>query len=162
MKLETILLILIFINLGVGAFTLGYNFKGIKSDTKEFIQIKLFSNDTNCRGMDLFMTSECLNQQFKEFFFYNASQKGKEINLTELKRDGGVCSHASKYYKDSAEELGFYGTTCIMKVYVKNDTLQQHEIAIISNIDGYVVLDQKGIVGYGKFKINSSELNNES
>ena len=134
---------------------------------------KLFDNNTNCSGMNLLFTTECLNKELSSFYFYNISQVGKELKESELRESGGVCSSASEYYKEKAETLGYYGTTCDFDVYKdSNGTLHRHEIAIISGEDkndskiSYCILDQKSIVGCNELMkledLNKSEVSNET
>ena len=152
MKRDYVVLIIGIILLMLNAFIIGYNL----SDSKETIKTlsEANYNNSNCSNLDLINTSKCLNSQLKEFFIYNISQKNNKLTLEQLKKDGGVCSHASKYYSDNAEELGLFGTTCSFNVSKENGTLKvRHQIAIVSNEEGYVVLDQKSIIGSGKFKL---------
>lgn len=152
MKREYLVLIIGIILLMLNAFLVGYNLSYSKETINTLSEINY--NNSNCSNLDLINTSKCLNSQFKEFFVYNLSQKNSKLTLEQLKKDGGVCSHASKYYSDNANDLGFFGTTCSFNVSKENGTITvRHQIAIISNSSGYVVLDQRNIVGSAKFKI---------
>lgn len=113
-------------------------------------------NNYNCDNLSLLDTSECLNNDLKRFFKYNLSNAGKEIDLEKLKNEGGVCSHASNWYKESLVNIGYkykkqdeilfndevdykgYVTECRMSV----DKTNSHIITITSNKEGYCILDQ--------------------
>jgi len=150
----------------IGAVIFSLTFLGVyfyfDKPTQEVILNEVIDDITICENKSLVDTSECLKDYVSTFFFYNISQKGKTLTEEELKQSGGVCSSASEYYKQKAESLGFYGTTCDMDVYKSNGTLHRHEIAIISNYEGYIILDQKDLIGIGYFDINESEVENET
>lgn len=147
--------LLVFASLGLG-FLLGTNI-----DYKIESQIRLEAN-SSCYNLSLEDTAKCLNNELSSFYFYNLSQIGKKLTDEELKENGGVCTNAAEYYKEKAESLGFYGSLCDMNIYTDLSGVNHwHQIAIISNEDGYVVLDQKSIIGYGYLDVNKSNVKNE-
>lgn len=107
---------------------------------------KLYEKNQNCSNLDLVNTSYCLNEEMNTFFKYNISNKGKDLNLSELKQEGGVCYHASKFYVDNAKELGY--NSQIINFWDNNKSIG-HSIALVydNNLDNYCILDQKEIVG---------------
>ena len=127
------------------------------NEHKTSIESFLLKQNDNCSGLSLSDTVKCLNNEVKEWFVYNDSNTYKNLTEEEFKAEGGVCWQASNYYKQRAENLGYYGTTCTMDVYIDlNGTLHRHEIAIISNFEGYSIADQNDIVGYGYLDVNKS------
>jgi len=119
---------------------------------------KLFDNNTNCSGLNLVMTSDCLNKQVNSFFNYNMSNRGKALGITQLKKEGGVCQNYAEYYAEMDESLGFYSENVIIDI----DNKTTHAFNIISNYDGYCIQDQT--VNFCiKLDLNKTkELENES
>ena len=112
------------------------------------------SENLSCEGKDIFETSNCLKNELSEFFNYNISNKGKDLNLSQLKEQGGVCRHYADYYMDNFLKLGARAIN--LKQYYKEDTppyyvsefvfpvtnKTSHVITIVSNEDGWCSLDQ--------------------
>lgn len=126
----------------------------IKEDNKQI----LFVNKTDdCEDMNLFNTSDCLSQEVQVFYKYNESNTGKNFTLDELKEFGGVCRHYADYYVERLKQLGgvlltdeethfvrdnesdFY----IKKVLISANKNINHVFVVVSNNDGYCVLDGK-------------------
>jgi len=99
---------------------------------------KLFDKNTNCSGMNLVMTSYCLNNQVKSFFNYNISNIGKDLTIEQLKKEGGVCKNYADYYDTMAKNLGFYSTHVVIDI--NNET--SHGFEVMSNSEGYCLNDQ--------------------
>ena len=97
--------------------------------------------EQNCNQTDLFLNAECLNNQLSSWWFYNISNVGKELNLSELKQMGGVCSHAANWYYENINKSLFRAT----KVHFDIDDKTRHIITLISNSQGYCNLDMKSI-----------------
>lgn len=96
-------------------------------------EIKTF----NCSNLTIEETAKCLSSEVSEWYFYNISNWKKDITEEQLKTEGGVCYHYSNWYSKQAESLGFIS----QEVHV--DTVNSsHKFDIISNDDGYCVLDQ--------------------
>jgi hypothetical protein len=95
------------------------------------------SNHTNCSDMGLVDTAACLKNQVSAFYYYNISNVGKDLTEEELKQQGGVCKHYAEWYSNQAQNLGFYTKEIVFSVGDLN-----HEVALISNNEGYCVLDQ--------------------
>ena len=62
-------------------------------------------------------------------------------DVDDLKSKGGVCWHYSRYYTDWADDIGFYSSEVTVDI---NDTTR-HRFAVISNDEGYCLLDQNTI-----------------
>jgi len=117
--------------------------------------INLGEKDLNCSNKDIFTTSHCLGDELNEFYNYNISNVGKGLNLSELKEQGGVCEHYADWYKDNFINLGaeqnkqiewqpiqktnpkFY----ISEIVFSIDNETAHVISIVSNKEGYCLLD---------------------
>ena len=94
-----------------------------------------------CENLSLVGTANCLQSELSLFYHYNSSQVGKSLNESQLKQDGGVCSHYSNWYAVQAKSLGFYADVPIIQI---NET-NSHQIAIISNQEGWCALDQTDV-----------------
>lgn len=82
--------------------------------------------------------ADCLNEELKTFYNYNAENVGKKLlSLKELKEEGGVCYHYAHWYCDMAEELGYHCKTASFSVGEYG-----HKIAIVSDDTSYCVMDQ--------------------
>lgn len=133
---------------------LNYRKNIIKEDSKPSI----FLNETSdCKNMNLFNTSDCLNKDVRAFYKYNESSKGKNLSLDELKIVGGVCRHYADYYSERLKQLGgilltdeethfvrdnesaFY----IKKIIISANKDINHVFVVVSNYEGYCNLDGK-------------------
>lgn len=107
-----------------------------------FQNLKSFTNNSNdCSNLTLEESALCLQSELKTFYNYNLSNRGLDLTLEELKRDGGVCWHYSNWYATRMKELGFYGT----EVSIRNSKEDTHKFAVASNEWGYCTLDQTKI-----------------
>jgi len=107
------------------------------------LDIQILNKNNNlysdsCDNADLINTSLCLKEQLSKFYNYNFSNAGKNLNLEELSKEGGVCSHYANWYKDRANELGFYATETL--IHTSSDA--DHVYTTISDETGYCILDQ--------------------
>lgn len=77
--------------------------------------------------------------ELKDFYHYNSSNIGKDLNMDELKAQGGVCEHYSNWYVDKFKEKGFNA-----KQITFYGTEKGHAITIAwnDNLTEYCVLDQ--------------------
>ena len=94
---------------------------------------------SNCSNLSLEETANCLRNDFASWYKYNISNLEKSYDEEVLKREGGVCWQAAKWYLIKSKGLDFYSDTIIISF---NET-SAHEFAIISNDEGYCLLDQK-------------------
>lgn len=110
------------------------------------ISLQSFSEPDNngCVNLSLKETAFCLNNELKEFYYYNITNWKQDITLDELKIEGGVCWHYAKWYIGRAKSLGFDAEEVIFGISDK----YSHSIAIMSTNGGdgkergYCVLDQ--------------------
>jgi hypothetical protein len=93
---------------------------------------------TNCSGLDLFKTSECLREQIRPFYIYNLSNQDKDLNFEELKEIGGSCIHWSKYYYDNIDTTRFFRK----QIEITTSNNSGHRFTIISDKTGYCILDE--------------------
>lgn len=118
--------------------------------------------NVNCSG-DLLTSSNCLQNQIRSIYKYNISNVGKNLSFSELVASGGVCQHYAELYSSMAKKLGFYSINPIMQVYVnKNNSPVRHEIAIISDYEGFCVFSNDNVVGCQKLEVNFSDIKNMS
>ena len=97
-----------------------------------------------CKNLNIFNTAVCLRKNVKSFYNYNESNIGKSLTFEELKQQGGVCSHYSLLYYNAGKTLGFYSE----EVTISYDEDIGHIFTIISNADGYCLLDEINIQCY--------------
>ena len=113
----------------------------------------------DCNNLDIFEAAECVTDKLKDFE-YNISNQGKDLNFTEFKKIGGVCSHFSKVYIQIGKELGFYTTKVIIKtdeLELNNETYNiQHSFTIWSSEKGYILLDNTNSFAF-EFEDNTEE-----
>lgn len=123
------------------------NHKDIKVNTSENII-------DGCVNLNIFNTAVCLRENVRSFYNYNVSNTDKDLTFEELKQQGGVCSHYSSLYYNAGRTLDFYSRE--VTIYVDDDT--GHIFTIISDTDGYCLLDEINIQCY---KFVDGEIKNE-
>ncbi len=90
-----------------------------------------------CQNLDLFNSAKCLHKNVGAIYGYNISNVGRDLTFEELKQQGGVCTHYSSLYYEAGKELGFYAE----EVVIYMDDYTGHIFTVISNADGYCLLD---------------------
>lgn len=108
-----------------------------------------------CANLSLFESAECTRDRIIPFYKYNISNVGVELNFSELKELGGVCSHWKDLYCFIGEKLGFNVEPPKIKTGKENRTIEgeEEEIQIMhtfciwsdNNESGYVLCDQTSI-----------------
>ena len=113
-----------------------------------------------CEDGNYRAVSECLNDEFGRFYFFNISNVGKQLTEEEFRDQGGVCRHAAEWYKEKAEAMGLKADYA--KIYGTNFS---HVFTIIydyydnEEIRGYCILDQSYLVGCMTLGyVNASEI----
>lgn len=97
------------------------------------------NNETfDCKNKSLEQTAECLNRELMTFYNYNLSRVGEKLSEAELREQGGVCEHYADWYIEMGKRLGFNTE----KVAIKIDSRVGHAFAVISNSEGYCIMDQ--------------------
>jgi hypothetical protein len=144
-----------FILIGIMLFLLGYGIAGIVDNLK--LEKSKINENAECKGMNLLMTSECINKELNEFFMYNISNVGKDLDFNTLKTEGGVCQHFSNWIKERFLELGAKEIKEGEKLFVSKDNYpfyikevsfsvnneSAHRIAIASNDNGYCIFSNQ-------------------
>jgi len=131
LNLALVILIILFIACVLALIYLNTNFQNKNLDiTKQQII-------EGCSNLSLEKTANCLNSEIRVFFNYNLTNNPE--NFEELKENGGVCRHYANLYLELAEKLGF-NTKYVVFAFT-SDSL--HGMALISNHEGYCILDQK-------------------
>jgi len=131
-----IYLVLTAVNIGILIFFL-YNSGVINPKAKSTYDLER----GNCSNLSINDTAYCLNDKVMEFFHYNESNLGKDISYERLKKEGGVCHHYALLYQKAGKELGFYTE----KPIIHSGNGSSHTFAIISNDEGYCLLDQTDV-----------------
>lgn len=92
----------------------------------------------NCSSGEIKADANCLREELSKFYRYNASNTGTKYDLDILKREGGVCSHYSRWYSIEGNKAGYYTREVVMDM---NKDFA-HMVTIMSNAKGYCILDQ--------------------
>lgn len=98
----------------------------------------------DCNNLSFQNTVKCLNNNFNSFYKYNITNKGKKITEEQLYKEGGVCSHASDWYKIRFDALGFNAKK--IDIY-SNDSGHEFIVAYDEGLNNYCVIDQREIMG---------------
>jgi hypothetical protein len=95
-------------------------------------------NISNCANLSLHKTSECLRQKVIPIFNYTV-RDDYEKPYDDLVANGGDCYDYTMLYVNMAKILGFNATKAV--------NVPRHTFAIISDNEGYCILDQTILVG---------------
>ena len=135
-KIEIMLWGIVFI----GIFVIGWFGNSIHNEIKtqsitQSSQIEI-SNISQCSNLSLRNTSYCLRDYIKTFYNYTIRS---DIPRTEedIRQNGGDCYDYTELYVGYIKELGFNGYHITIKV---TDDVN-HGFAVISNEEGYCILD---------------------
>lgn len=106
---------------------------------------------SDCTGMDLLNSADCLNKELSSWWKYNHSNSKlfwnnghPIIDWDTIKIQGGVCWHAAEWYADQLDSLGFKIKK--EKMYGEGN-VPAHEVVLAwdNNVSEYCILDQKAI-----------------
>lgn len=92
---------------------------------------------TDCNNLSLQETALCMREQIEPYYKYNLTSDFRTLSLDELKDRGGDCRDWSQHYVSITPD-GFYSK----KVRVEVSTSSAHAVTLLSNEEGYCVLDQ--------------------
>ena len=106
----------------------------IKKEIPKDMQVII--ND--CELLGLSDTAKCLVSNVKSFFIYQKTNDAIDLNFSELKLNGGDCKDYSELYKELGDNLGF--DTEYVDITIEGN--KAHRFVILSNEEGYCVLDQ--------------------
>jgi len=119
---------------------------GIEITEDDIFKTAASFETSNCSGLDFLMTAKCLNDDLREWYNYNLSNINKQMNLSELKVNGGVCWQYANYYKENFINFGFNART----IYLNADDMG-HSITLawtknLSDGNGtYCIADQRKV-----------------
>lgn len=134
-------ILLLCIDLAALFYFIGYGF-----GTGEFsitITSNAIAKPSYCNdNVSLQATVECLNTNFRSWWFYNISNTGKKMNESEVKIYGGVCSHSSEWYIDNLNKTKYHINE--INIYSQNRSLFGHvfNVAWDDNMSIYCIIDQ--------------------
>ena len=121
----------------------------------------------NCENKTLIESAKCANAHVRQFFSYNISNLGKDLNYSQVVKLGGVCSDFAEIYCQIGKELGFYTLyedrikTGYQNFTIKNKTKEYkttHAFCLWSNGSGYVILDQTSLFKFRFAQTDEGEI----
>lgn len=147
MKDYTTILILIII---LSSMIFGFCISSLINIQKEEHPLRLFPSENNCSSLSIIPRVQCLRDELSSFYKYNISNANKTLSIEQLKTEGGVCDHYAKWYISQFNDSDTYTQEIDMLVGYENTTefgyaLIGHSIAIVSNLEGYCILDQLSV-----------------
>lgn len=147
---DLIIILSILIVFGFACFMSGYY---LSNDIRKSNIFNIDSSKVECSNKSLYNFVVCLNTNFSSWWYYNISNRDEKLTEEKLIEQGGVCSHASRWYISQANLQGFKASYIRLPV---NDS--SHAIALIwdNELTEYCILDQRNIVGCQKLKTSSS------
>lgn len=100
---------------------------------------------SECKNDSLVNAVHCLNDDFNSWYFFNISQSGKKLSEEELINEGGVCSQASEWYLNHAQQLGYEGK---LISFFASDSDVGHQVVVLydKQLENYCIIDQKNIL----------------
>ncbi|NOZ47394.1 MAG: hypothetical protein GXO79_11520 [Chlorobi bacterium] len=135
-----IILLLLFLGFSIAKATQNLSLHKIITPNKEIPNSTLeIIND--CTNLSLEKTAYCLRDNIKTFYKYKVTPDYLDLNLTELKKQGGDCKNYADLYVKLIKGEGFYGEHIIIDV----DASNAHAFAVMSNGNGYCILDELNV-----------------
>jgi hypothetical protein len=104
-----------------------------------------------CPQGDIFETADCINEYVLTFYKYNISNYNKNLTFSELKKQGGVCTHWAEFYCSIGNSSGYYTQIITFKTEERGRYWIYHDVCIWSNSQGYILFDG-GNLNKEKFK----------
>lgn len=136
----TVMKIIFIIDMAAFIFLIGYSYgSGNLLETA----LKKSNVSTNCSQSSLVDTIECLNNDFNTWYVFNLSNVGKELNESQFKSSGGVCSHATDWYLDRLDSLNYSTMRLSLKPQNKSEYGHAFLVAWDYNLNTYCVIDQR-------------------
>lgn len=90
-----------------------------------------------CVGLDLILTSECLQKQISTYFNYTI-RDDVDRSLEDIKQFGGDCYDWNLLYKKWLHQLGFNAEMIVFPM----DEINDHVITLAYTHNAYCILDQ--------------------
>ena len=91
----------------------------------------------DCRNMDIFKTTECMNKAINEKFNYKQINDIQSVSVEQVLKNGGDCHDWALIYRKMAQELDFN----VENVIIRTHENLGHEFIVIADQEGYCVLD---------------------
>lgn len=106
--------------------------------------IGIFNGNSECANLSLQETAYCLNKNLSSWWTYNTSNLYafwpiKNIDWDVIKREGGVCWHATEWYNLKAESLGFSAK----EITFGEDEGHSYSLIWDKTMTEYCILDQQ-------------------
>lgn len=136
--------LILFFSIIVSAFILG----GLYADYNQLKELNEVPQGTfylNCENLSLEETANCMRSYVEPFFKYTLTPDNMTLTVEEIKTRGGDCKDWSELYKKMTPEP-YYGNT--LKFQTSDKTA--HIVYVISDDEGYCILDQLTIVKCGE------------
>ncbi len=99
----------------------------------------------NCKDLDLEKTAYCIRDNIKLFYFHDPTLEA-HTDFETLKEKGGDCYNWGIFIVRVGNNLNFDSEM----VYVKENGIEKHGFPLISNGQGYYIIDNLNIYG-GKY-----------
>jgi len=138
MKQEIIFLMLM-IGLAISSILLGYFANEEISSMISKIRSQDIESPEECNNLTMKETAYCLNDFVRSIFKYKRRPDIENPTLEELIEEGGDCKNWADLYSSYIRDLGFNEEQVRMRVNENSS----HVFSIISNEDGYCMLDQE-------------------
>ncbi len=139
MKLSIIWIIYLIV-FGVCWFALGYLSRPV-IDARAFGQMNIKEID-QCSNLSLDDAAYCMANFQKKFYNYTPRNDIPK-SLEDIKENGGDCYDYNSLHEKTGDILGFNSYSFDIKISDNS----YHRFAVISNKEGYCVVDQTEVVG---------------
>lgn len=103
-KIIFILRVSLILSLTSLVFVVGF---GFGSKAFELPILKETNINYNCESDNIKDSLRCLNKEFNSFYVYNLSNQNLTLSEDEFRNVGGVCTHATTWYKNKLDSLGY-------------------------------------------------------
>lgn len=134
---QKVIIFLCILSLLISSINLAVTSETIKSIPEKPILTNI-SNNYDCNNLNLMNTSDCLVNEVSKWFIYNMTNWQKNITEEQLKNEGGTCWAYADWYDSQVKNLGFNST----EVIIPSGKISTHKFTVISNEEGYCILDQ--------------------
>ena len=118
----------------IGSNNIGNSFQ--KDYTPNQIPISESEIINNCKGLNLIESTYCLRDNVETFYFYNATKESYS-DIPTLQKNNGDCLNYAKLYSRLADKLEFDTKL----VYAENNGEKVHVFPLISDNEGYCIID---------------------
>lgn len=123
----------------LGSAGLGFFVSQAYNSHREIASLSFSEYPSGCKNLGLEETADCLRNELSEFYFFNDSNTGKNLTLAQLKQEGGVCTHFSRWYTQRFKEIGGFYTKEVSIDLTPEDA---HRFVVASYNTTYCIIDQ--------------------